>query len=182
MKKVIAFAGSNSSTSINVQLVKYASSLINNVEVELLDLRKYDAPIYSADIEKEGIPQPIQDLVAKLSQADAFIIGSPEHNGSLTAFLKNIIDWASRVEAKFLGGKPVVLLSTSRGKRGAAGSLQDLNAKMKYFAGEVVETFSLGSFHETFDSDQGKILDIEEQKRLKDVIIEFEQTIIQSSN
>lgn len=177
MKKIIAFAGSNSSTSINVQLVKYASSLIETVEVEFVDLREYDAPIYSADIEKVGIPQPIQDLVAKLKEADAYIIGTPEHNGSLTAFLKNTIDWASRVEAKFLGGKPVLLLSTSGGKRGAASSLEDLKGKMKYFAGEVAATYSLGSFNETFDREQGQVTDAESQKELAAAVAQFEEAL-----
>ncbi|WP_422361631.1 NADPH-dependent FMN reductase [Reichenbachiella sp.] len=177
MKKIIAFAGSNSSTSINMQLVRYTGSLIENNEVEYLDLRKYDAPIYSADIEKEGIPQPIKDLVAKLSEADAYIIGTPEHNGSLTAFLKNTIDWASRVEAKFLGGKPVLLLSTSNGKRGAAGSLEDLNNKMKYFAGEVATTYSLGSFSESFDTTEKVITNKEEQIRLKEATNQLENKL-----
>lgn len=177
MKKIIAFAGSNSSTSINMQLVKYAGSLIENNEVEYLDLRKYDAPIYSADIEKVGIPQPIKDLVAKLAEADAYIIGTPEHNGSLTAFLKNTIDWASRVEAKFLGGKPVLLLSTSNGKRGAASSLEDLNNKMKYFAGEVAATFSLGSFSENFDTDQGIIINEKEKKQLQAATNQLEKAL-----
>ncbi|MEP2023140.1 MAG: NAD(P)H-dependent oxidoreductase [Reichenbachiella sp.] len=177
MKKIIAFAGSNSSTSINVQLVKYASSLIEQAEVEFLDLRDYDAPIYSADIEKVGIPQPIKNLVSKLAEGDAYIIGSPEHNGSLTAFMKNTIDWASRVEAKFLGGKPVLLLSTSGGKRGAASSLEDLNNKMKYFAGEVAATFSLGSFYDTFDKEKGVITNEEEKQIIAEAIVQFEKAL-----
>lgn len=177
MKRIIAFAGSNGSTSINRELVKYAGSLIEHNEIEYLDLREYDAPIYSADIEKEGIPKQIKDLVAKLSEADAYIIGTPEHNGSLTAFLKNTIDWASRVEGKFLGGKPVLLLSTSNGKRGAASSLEDLNNKMKYFAGEVAATYSLGSFSENFDKDQGVITPVDEKGRLQEAVAQFEKEL-----
>ncbi len=177
MKKVIAFAGSNSSTSINVQLVKHAGSLIQGAEVELLDLRDYDTPIYSADIEKEGIPQPARDLVTKLSEADAYIIGSPEHNGSLTAFLKNTIDWASRVEGKFLGGKAVLLLSTSGGKRGAVSSLEDLNGKMKYFDGDVAAMYSLGSFFDTFDQQQGVIIDQAEEEKLKVAIKQLQEKL-----
>lgn len=177
MKHILAFAGSNSSTSINVQLVKYAGSLTDTAQVEFVDLRDYDAPIYSADIEKEGIPQPIQDLVTKLSEADAYIIGTPEHNGSLTAFMKNTIDWASRVEAKFLGGKPVLLLSTSNGKRGGASSLDDLKNKMKYFAGEVAATYSLGSFSDNFDQSQGVISNEDEKRILKEATTQFEKEL-----
>lgn len=158
MKKILAFAGSNSSTSINVQLVKHASTHIKHSAVEFIDLRDYDTPIYSADLEKAGIPKSITALIEKLKAADGYIIGTPEHNGSLTAFLKNILDWMSRVEREFFGHKPVVLLSTSGGKGGGSSSLQELTNKMKYFAGEVVGKFSLGSFYESFDQEKSVIV------------------------
>ena len=37
MKNIMAFAGSNSKTSINKQLAKYAASLVENAEVTTLD-------------------------------------------------------------------------------------------------------------------------------------------------
>ncbi|MEO9966310.1 MAG: NAD(P)H-dependent oxidoreductase [Reichenbachiella sp.] len=178
MKKIIAFAGSNSSTSINQQVVKYAATLFTNTEVEVIDLREYDAPIYSADIEKAGIPQAIQDFVQKLAEADAYIMASPEHNGSLSAFFKNILDWASRVEGKFVGGKPVLLLSTSGGKRGGASALEDLRIKMKYFAGEVLGSYSLGAFYENFDQQTGTISNDSEKKALSQVVSAFEKSLI----
>ncbi|MEO9853901.1 MAG: NAD(P)H-dependent oxidoreductase [Reichenbachiella sp.] len=177
MSKIIAFAGSNSSTSINVQLVKYAASLVKGATVEVIDLRDYDAPIYSSDLEKAGIPESIQALVSKLAEADAYIIGAPEHNGSLSAFFKNILDWASRLEGKFFGGKPALLLSTSGGPRGAAGSLADLNTKMKYFAGEVAATFSLGSFYDTFDQGAGVVTEETASGSLREAVIQFEKAL-----
>lgn len=177
MKNVIAFAGSNSSTSINKSLVKHVASLVTKGDVELVDLRDYDAPIYSADIEQAGFPQPVLDLVEKLSQAEAYIIATPEHNGSLSAFMKNIIDWASRVERNFFGGKPVLLLSTSGGQRGAASALEDLNTKMKYFAGEVKAKFSLGSYYDTFDQKENKITNTDEAVRLGEAIKTFEDAL-----
>jgi NAD(P)H-dependent FMN reductase len=50
MKKILAFSGSNSSVSINQRLVKAAAKLVAGIDV--IDLRDYDAPIYSQDIEK----------------------------------------------------------------------------------------------------------------------------------
>ena len=38
MKKIIAFGGSTSQTSINKQLATYAAHLFSNAEVEVLDL------------------------------------------------------------------------------------------------------------------------------------------------
>jgi NAD(P)H-dependent FMN reductase len=58
MKNIIAFAGSNSKQSINKQLATYASSLVEDVNVTILDLNNYDLPLYGIDLENEkGIPE-----------------------------------------------------------------------------------------------------------------------------
>ncbi|MCB0388003.1 MAG: NAD(P)H-dependent oxidoreductase, partial [Winogradskyella sp.] len=57
MKHILAFAGSNSKDSINKQLAVYASRLIDDVTVTILDLNDFELPIYSKDLEAEqGIP------------------------------------------------------------------------------------------------------------------------------
>ena len=55
MAKILAFAGSNSSTSINYQLVKYTASLIENHEIQLMNMSNYPFPMYSEDAEKKEI-------------------------------------------------------------------------------------------------------------------------------
>ena len=49
MKTVLAFSGSNSSSSINKQLVSYAGSLLSDVHLTILDLNDFEMPIYSTD-------------------------------------------------------------------------------------------------------------------------------------
>ena len=89
--KIIAFAGSNSSKSINHQLVSYAVKLVENSEV--INLNDYAVPIYSQDLENsEGIPQSIKYLCAKLSETNKLVISVCEHNGNISAFFKNILD------------------------------------------------------------------------------------------
>ena len=51
MKKIIAFAGSNSKQSINKQLAVYASTLVENVEVTILDLNDFKLPLFGVDLE-----------------------------------------------------------------------------------------------------------------------------------
>ena len=173
MKKIIAFSGSNSSKSINQQFVKYVSRLITDVSVEVIDLRDYDAPIYSSDLEQEGIPLPIKELALKLEEGDAYIVSTPEHNGSLPAFFKNILDWSSRNNPKFFGGHPVMLLSASPGGYGGANALADLEKKMKYFGGEVIAKYSLASFNNNFDSSQGVVSDTETDHKINEAVESF---------
>lgn len=64
MNKIIAFSGSNHSGSINQKLVHYAVDQILYIDAEVYDLRAFDAPMYSIDLEKsDGIP--IQELIRK---------------------------------------------------------------------------------------------------------------------
>ena len=99
MKNIIVFSGSNSSNSINKQLLLSASKKLELDSVQYVDLSEYDAPVFGEDLEKEaGIPTQIRDLKIMFSNADGFMISIPEHNGLLPAFFKNILDWLSRID------------------------------------------------------------------------------------
>ena len=52
MKTILAFAGSNSSTSINHALVKYTVSQIKNFDIQLLKMSEMPFPMYNIDAEK----------------------------------------------------------------------------------------------------------------------------------
>ncbi|MFT5260301.1 MAG: chromate reductase [Saprospiraceae bacterium] len=81
--KILAFAASNSRQSINKQLVTYASSVIGDAQVELLDLNNFEMPIYSADREAQsGVPSLAQQFFDKIGAADGLLISYAEHNGS----------------------------------------------------------------------------------------------------
>lgn len=161
MKKIIAFTGSNNPHSINEKLVQSIIKKYPDQNIEFIDLKRFDVPIYSQDIEQNGIPKPIKKLFQLFSEADAFIIASPEHNGLPTAFLKNTIDWLSRISQNIFGGKPVLLLSTSPGPTGGKTHLQILEKLVLQWGGLFVEQYSLGSFDQNFDE---RILTITNQQ------------------
>lgn len=63
MKHIITFAGSNSKNSINKALAIYAASLIEDVNIDVLDLNDFELPLFGIDLEeKEGIPARAQDF------------------------------------------------------------------------------------------------------------------------
>lgn len=151
MKKIIVLAASNSKQSINKQLAIYASSLLKNVEVSVLDLNDYDLPIYSSDIEKEeGVHPEATKFYTDLSTGDAYVLSLAEHNGSYSAAFKNAYDWASRVQQKVWGEKPVLLLATSPGARGGATVLETAKASFPYMGAKVVGDLALPSFYDHF--------------------------------
>ena len=159
MKKIIAFSGSNSPVSINQQLIQIVSKYIientENIEVEILNLRNYPAPMFGIEEEETvGFPQTMQDFHAIMQSADGFVVSSPEHNGSMPAVLKNTIDWLSRIGGKVFNDKPTVFLSTSPGARGGASVLQHLMGTMPYRGANVIGGHGVGSFNEKIINDE----------------------------
>ncbi len=170
--KILAFAGSNSSTSINHQLIQFVGKLINEVEIDIIHLTNYNIPMYGMDIEKnEGVPKGVIDLHNKLQEAQGIIISVAEHNGNVTAFFKSVIDWLSRYNRTFLEGKKILLLSTSPGQRGGASALAITQNILSRFKGEIVAYYSLGNFNKVFKD--GKIIDGETEGKLKELIKNF---------
>ena len=59
----MAFAGSNHSASVNHQLIEFTASLVKEAEVTVLDLRDWDLPVYSIDMDPDQTPEPISNLM-----------------------------------------------------------------------------------------------------------------------
>ena len=172
----IALCGSPSSDSINEDLLRHVMSQVNR-PVEFVSVRNIDAPFYSADVEKaDGHPADIVALKARIAAADGLILASPEFNGGMPAMLKNTIDWLSRVGRPILPG-PLLLLSTSPGGRGGQTNLGVLAERAGRWGATVTGTFSLPSFHKTFDRQARTLVDPEDQARLDAAIATFEAAL-----
>ncbi len=169
--KLLAFAASSSSKSINKQLAIYAASQVKHtdgVEVEILDINDYEMPLFSQDKEEVlGQPQQALDFFAKLGQADAIIISFAEHNGYYTAAYKNLFDWASRIDKKLYQNKPMVLLATSPGPGGAGTVLAVATKSASYFAGDVKASVSIPNFYDNFDSEKQALTNPELHDKLQ---------------
>jgi len=74
MKKILAFGGSTSSTSINKQLASYTANLVTNTIVEVIDLTEYLAPVYSTDEEKKGFPEKLLNLSQYMKKFDGYVV------------------------------------------------------------------------------------------------------------
>ena len=172
MKKIIAFAGSNSKKSINKQLVVYASSLLRDLEVEVLDLNDYPLPIYGIDEEMEnGFPANAVIFLNKIKEADGVILSLAEHNGNFTVALKNIVDWMSRIEQKLWSNKPMLLLSTSPGGRGGASSMAIAKNGFPHMGANIIADFSLPKFYNNFKD--GSVVNEEFNEYLKKEVKTF---------
>ncbi|QBQ41134.1 NADPH-dependent FMN reductase [Sphingobacterium psychroaquaticum] len=157
--KILAFAGSNSSNSINKRLVTSVSKYYKEPDdvIEILDLNDYEMAIFSKDREKEsGIPQLAYDFAAKIDEADFLLISFAENNGNYNAAYKNLIDWVSRIPNRLpYKDKKVFIMATSQGRRGGQSVLDIATARMPYDGATVLETFSLPEFNKNFEDGKG---------------------------
>ncbi|MES2864946.1 MAG: NAD(P)H-dependent oxidoreductase [Bacteroidota bacterium] len=170
MRKIIAFAGSSSKTSINKQLVTYAANQFENASVEVLDLNDYEMPVFSVDKQNEnGIHQLAIDFYEKLGSADLIVISFAEHNGNYSTAFKNVLDWTSRINAKTFQEKEMLLLATSPGARGGSSVLDIATKRFPFQGGIVKGSFSLPSFNDNFDAEKG-ITNEDLKKQLLEII------------
>lgn len=176
MKKIIAFAGSNSKTSINKQLATYTANLVNNTKVEVLDLNDFELPVYGIDLENEhGIPDNAKQFLEIIKSSNGIVLSLAEHNGAYATVFKNLFDWMSRIDGKLWSNLPMLLMATSPGGRGGASVLEIAKGRFPYMGGNIVADFSLPSFNDNFSEDG--IKDDELSKKLKSAISKFENAL-----
>ncbi len=155
--KILAFAGSTSSTSINRELVKYVLKSFQEDEINLIDLNDFDMPVFSVDREKRGFPDEAHNFLKQIEECDVIVCSLAEHNRSYSAAFKNVFDWASRINVKVFQNKPMLLMSTSPGGYGGGNVMNTAKTFFPQFGADVKETFSLPKFYENFDLESGVI-------------------------
>lgn len=176
MKQIIAFAGSNSEKSINKQLAVYAASLIENVDVKILDLNNFELPLFGVDLEaKIGQPKNAHKFLDEIRSSDGIILSLAEHNGAYSAVFKNLLDWMSRIEGKTFLGKPMLLMATSPGGRGGKSVLAIANDRFPRHNAQIIADFSLPRFNENFDKEM--ITDNELNDELLEKVEQFEKAL-----
>ena len=176
MKNIIAFAGSNSKKSINKELAIYTTSIVENVETDILDLNDFELPQYGIDYEMEhGIPENAHKFLNLIKESDGIVLSLAEHNGAYATVFKNIFDWMSRIDGKLWSDKPMLLMATSPGGRGGASVLEIAKGRFPHMGGNIVSEFSLPSFGSNFSD--GKLINEELHSDLKSKVELFQQAL-----
>ncbi len=172
MAAILAFAGSNSSNSINLKLVNYTASLIADHSVQTMNMANFPFPMYSEDYEKEnGFSNSLVEIKNDIQKADGLIISVNEHNSNPSAYFKNFLDWMSRLDKTFLEGKKIFLMSTSPGGRGAIGAHEVIKNLLPRFGAVVVNNFSMPFFYQNFDDKKGIVDEEMSKAHLKELTL-----------
>ena len=115
---VLGIAGSLRAGSFNRSLLRAAQELAPaGMQITAFDLAPI--PLYNADVEAKGDPEPVGALKSAIRRADALLIVTPEYNFGMPGVLKNAIDWASRPpRSSVLMGKPAAIMGATPGMGG----------------------------------------------------------------
>ncbi len=166
--RILAFSGSLRRGSYNTCIVRAAAQGAERAgaAVTLLELAELDLPLFSEDLEREsGLPAGALRLKQELAAAQGVLIASPEYNSSLTAALKNALDWASRPATPdeppvvCYRGKVASLLAASPGALGGLRGLVHLRAILGNLGMHVVPgQRAVPKVHKALDAD-GTVID-----------------------
>ena len=134
--RILAFSGSLREGSYNQQIVNIAADGARKAgaDVTVLHLRELPLPVYDADLETEsGLPENARTIKELMKAHQGFLIASPENNSTLSAALKNAIDWASRPDGdetplECFKDKTAVIMAASPGALGGLRGLVHLRA------------------------------------------------------
>ncbi len=175
--KILAFAGSLRRDSWNKKLVRIAvdGARAAGAAVTVIDLKELPLPVFDEDLEKsEGLHSNARKLKDLMLAHDGFLISSPEYNSSISAALKNAIDWASRPvqgekSLECFDGKVAGLMAASPGALGGLRGLVTVrsilgNIKVIVLPDQVAVTKA----HEAFD-EGGKLKDAKQQAAVEGI-------------
>jgi chromate reductase len=169
--KVLGISGSLRKGSYNTALLKACAELMPAGMTMSGYARLDDIPLFNQDVFDAGLPQPAKRFRDEVTAADGILIASPEYNFSVSAALKNAIDWGSRPPNQVFNEKPIALFSASQGPMGGARVQYDLRRILGQLWGHVLprpEVF-IGAAQTKVDA-QGKITDEATRKFLTDLM------------
>lgn len=176
--RILAFGGSLRRDSFNQKLAAVAAAGAREAgaEVTLIALRDFPLPVFDQDLEDaEGMPAAAKALKQLFREHDGLLIAAPEYNSSLTAALKNALDWVSRAEtddepplAAFTG-KTAALCAASPGALGGLRGLVHVRAILGNIGVTVLpDQVAVSKAHEAFAAD-GTLSDAKQAARVKNL-------------
>lgn len=156
--KVLVIAASTRDESLNRKLAALAARVAeqSGASVDFPSMRDFDVPSYDGDLEKtQGIPTGAQELRRRLTASDAFILASPEYNGSMPGTIKNLIDWVSRFRPQPFDGRHGLLMSASPSLSGGNRGLWTLRVPLEHLGARIFpDLFSLAMAHKALAGEE----------------------------
>jgi FMN reductase len=134
---IVGFAGSSSRPSRTrnlVEAIANAAARPSGATVSLFDLQEIH-PSLGSTLDPRSAPADLAQLIARISAADALVVGTPIYKGTFTGLFKHLFDL---IEPKALKGKPIVLSATGGSERHALAIDHGLRPLFAFFSADII--------------------------------------------
>lgn len=183
--RVLLFSASLRKESLNTQLAKITKEVLekNGIIVDYAQMSDFDCPSMNQDLEVNDFhPDGAKEFQKRILANDAFIICSPEYNGSMPGMLKNAIDWVSRYRPQPFNEHHAMLMSASPSMVGGNRGLWALRVPLEHLGTRVYPNmFSLATAHQAFTPD-GNFVDKTLAERFETNLMAFMSLVEAAKN
>jgi chromate reductase len=168
--RILGIPGSLREASYNKAALRAAQELLpDGATLEVFDLE--GLPAFNEDDER-ALPARVVELKARIREADAILIATPEYNYSVPGVLNNAIDWASRPYGdNAWDGKPVAIMGASPGPLGTARAQYHLRQTFVFLNMYPVNRpeVMISNAVQRFDA-QGRLVDEGSRARIRQLL------------
>jgi NAD(P)H-dependent FMN reductase len=143
----------------SIKVARFAVACLNEstrAETELIDLKEMNLPVMEERLRFWNDPPPsVSAFSAKIKQADAIVVVTPEYSGGYPGVLKNALDYLKDEYRR----KPFGIITVSAVETGGILCLVALRQVILHFGGVPIPASLLfPRVHESFDP-EGKLSD-----------------------
>ena len=134
---IVAISGglnTPSKTESLIQHILHALHSVLPIQVHFIKLSEI-APLFAGAIDRQQLPQRIQDDLITVEKADALIVGTPVYRASFTGLFKHFFDF---VEQTALTNVPVLLAASGGSERHALVLEHQLRPLFSFFQAQTL--------------------------------------------
>lgn len=155
--KVALILGSISQKSMTHKIAQFmVEQFPENIQYDVVQIQ--DLPLYTQDLDSITVPA-YERVREQLKTADAVLIVTPEHNRSVPAALKNLLDIGSRPSGQNVwAGKKVAVATASPGSYGGINSGLHIRQILQALGSNVLSAEVYLSQAHTALSEEGKVI------------------------
>lgn len=177
LKQILIVSGSPRKESKSARVIKHLSILLDSqkdFKIEILDVRDHPLPVFETVFENlESTPDLYKPLAEKIFQSDAYIIVSPEYNGSYTSALQNLFDHFPRQEKKVYA-----IVTATNGSMGGMRASQQLLLFIMALFGIVSPYMLIIPFVDKKFDESGVLLDETFQPKIEYFLDQFKWLVL----
>ena len=166
-------SGSPRTANLTIRVSKYLQNYLTKHHPEhsigLIDVLDWKLGFYETAFKTvEDTPEKYKPLTARMFAADAFIIVTPEYNGTYTAEVKNLFDHYSKQGHKAFG-----IATTSVGPLGGARSTQPILLLVSSISGIPSPSLLIVPTMDKKFNEEGELIDPTYEKQVEVFVREF---------